>query len=529
MTSDRQMTSGWQQNEIVIVGAGLAGLFLALKLSPIPVTIVTSAPLGKGASSSWAQGGIAAALEKGDTTIAHALDTVRAGAGIVNEHMAHILTSEASARIEDLLSYGTPFDRSLEGDLLLSREAAHSARRVVRVKGDRAGWAIMKALIKAVRATPGIQVIENYSAKKLNVHSGTIRGVHCWSDKGRHLYLGAPNIVLATGGAGALFKITTNPTEANGEALAMAAKAGATLADTEFMQFHPTAINASIDPAPLATEALRGEGATLINKEGVRFMKKLHEDAELAPRDIVARAVFREILAGRGAFLDCREAIGADFEEHFPSVYQKCQQAGIDPVREPIPVAPAAHFHMGGIFTDAFGRTTLNGLWACGEVASTGTHGANRLASNSLLEAVVFAARIAEDLTKHAHSFSAAFPAGEEPDPKIDTVLKKHHFEAIREMRELMDHHVGILRNEQGMRLALAGLEQLLQKNRNNLSLHNMLTIAKIITVSALLRTESRGGHYRSDYPQADPQWAHRTHIDLHEVQNVASTILNSK
>ena len=330
------------------------------------------------------------------------MDTIAAGAGIVNAHIAHILTSQAAARVEDLLSYGTPFDRNLEGDLLLSREAAHSARRVVRVKGDKAGWAIMKALVSAVRAKSSIQVIEGYTAKKLATKSNVIRGVHCWSSKGQHLFLPARNVVLAAGGIGALYKVTTNPKQANGEALAMAAKAGAVLADTEFVQFHPTAINANTDPAPLATEALRGDGATLINKSGERFMEKLHDDGELAPRDIVARAVFRENVEGRGAFLDCRKAIGAEFQTLFPSVYKKCRDAGIDPVSEPIPVAPAAHFHMGGIHTDAFGRTTLNGLWACGEVASTGAHGANRLASNSLLEAVIFAARVAEDLARNA-------------------------------------------------------------------------------------------------------------------------------
>ena len=215
--------------------------------------------------------------------------------------------------MEDLLSYGTPFDRNLEGDLLLSREAAHSARRVVRVKGDKAGWAIMKALISAVRAKPNIQVIEGYTAKRLAKKNNAITGVHCWSGKGQHLFLQSRNVVLAAGGIGALYKITTNPKQANGEVLAMAAKAGAVLADPEFVQFHPTAINANTDPAPLATEALRGDGATLINKDGRRFMAKLHTDAELAPRDIVARAVFRENREGRGAFLDCRKAIGSRF------------------------------------------------------------------------------------------------------------------------------------------------------------------------------------------------------------------------
>lgn len=522
------MSSGWKQNEIVIVGAGLAGLFVALKMSPAPVTIVTSAPLGKGASSSWAQGGIAAAIETGDTAFAHALDTIRAGAGIVNPHIAHILTGEAAARVEDLLSYGTPFDRNLEGDLLLSREAAHSARRVVRVKGDAAGWAIMNALIKAVRAKPNIQIIEGYTAKKLLVRGDVVQGVHTWSNKGNHLFLPARAVILAAGGVGALYKVTTNPRQANGEALAMAARAGAFVGDAEFVQFHPTAINSKIDPAPLATEALRGDGATLINEKGERFMLKLHKDAELAPRDIVARAVFRENVADRGAFLDCREAIGAEFEKMFPSVYKKCRDAGIDPVTEPIPVAPAAHFHMGGIFTDAFGRTTLNGLWACGEVASTGAHGANRLASNSLLEAVVFAARIAEDLQKnrvYSGRSTNTLSKNTKYQPHVETIIRKKHLGDIDEMRQLMDRYVGIERDKEGLITALQRLEQLLEKYKNHLTLNNMLTTARIITVTALLREESRGGHYRTDYPDSDPKWAHRSSICLRQVDKAATAL----
>ena len=525
----KSVSSGWKQNEIVIVGAGLAGLFVALKMSPAPVTIVTSAPLGKGASSSWAQGGIAAAIETGDTALAHALDTINAGAGIVNPQIANILTSEAAARIEDLLSYGTPFDRNLEGDLLLSREAAHSARRVVRVKGDAAGWAIMNALIKAVRAKPNVQIIEGYTAKKLSVKGGAVKGVHTWSNKGDHLFLPARAVVLAAGGVGALYKVTTNPRQANGEALAMAARAGAFVGDAEFVQFHPTAINSKIDPAPLATEALRGDGATLINKKGERFMVELHEDAELAPRDIVARAVFQENVAGRGAFLDCREAIGSDFENQFPSVYKKCRDAGIDPVTEPIPVAPAAHFHMGGIFTDAFGRTTLNGLWACGEVASTGAHGANRLASNSLLEAVVFAARIAEDLAKnrvYSGRTKNTLSKNTKDQPPIETIIRKKHHDDIDEMRRLMDRYVGIERDKEGLNIALQRLEQLLAKYKNHLTLNNMLTTARIITVTALLREESRGGHYRTDYPDSDPEWAHRSSICQRQVDEAAATAL---
>ena len=524
------MNSDWKQNEIVIIGAGLAGLFLALKHSPEPVTIVTSAPLGKGASSSWAQGGIAAAIEEGDTPQAHARDTLKAGAGIVNPDIAHILTGEAASRIEDLLSYGAPFDRNLEGDLLLSKEAAHSARRVVRVKGDKAGWGIMKALIAAVRSKPNIQIIEGYTAKKLVTRGDTVNGIHAWSDKGKHLFLPASVIVLAAGGTGALYKFTTNPKQANGEALAMAARAGAILADTEFVQFHPTAIVTGSDPAPLATEALRGDGAILVNKDGLRFMQDIHEDAELAPRDIVARAVFRENNSGRGAFLDCRDAIGAQFSKHFPSVFQKCMDAGINPVTDLIPVAPAAHFHMGGISTDAVGRTSIKGLWACGEIASTGAHGANRLASNSLLEAVVFSARIAEDLASNKDIVGGTTKVQKstaKPEPDLEISLNTNHHGVIQTIRDLMDHHVGIERHEDGLLQALLELDKFKDQYKNHLTLSNMLTTARIITTSALLRTESRGSHYRSDYPHKHEKWAHRTKISLQQVDETSNNRLN--
>jgi L-aspartate oxidase len=519
---------GWKQNQIVIIGAGLAGLFAALKLSPTPVTVVTSATLGKGASSSWAQGGIAAAIEEGDTPFDHAFDTMQAGAGIVNPDIAKLLANEAASRIEDLLSYGTPFDRNLEGDLLLSREAAHSARRVVRVKGDKAGWAIMKALIAAVENTPSIQVLEGYTAKHLDVSGNRVQGVHIWSKKGEHIYLPARAIVLAAGGSGALYKVTTNPEQANGEALGMAARAGAVLADTEFVQFHPTAINSDQDPAPLATEALRGEGAVLINKDGKRFMQAVHEDAELAPRDIVARAVFRENVAGRGAFLDCRDAIGKAFPEQFPSVFKKCEEAGINPVKQPIPVAPAAHFHMGGIYTDAVGRTTINGLWACGEIASTGAHGANRLASNSLLEAVVFAARVAEELNKiYLEPFRdrSVIDAPTDFKQQLETQLRKKHLKVIAELRGLMDRHVGIERDKESLVQVIQRLSELEKENARHLTLTNMITAAKVITVTALMREESRGSHYRTDFPKPSRKFERRLKVSLNQVEEAAKAV----
>ncbi len=403
MTSHSQFPSKGQSGTsgVVVVGAGLAGLFTALKLAPVPVTVVSAARFGEGASSLWAQAGIAAAIAEGDSPEAHAADTIRAGAGIVDPKIAHLLAGEARDRIADLLRYGVPFDKDLEGHFSLGREAAHGKNRILHVKGDTAGRAIMHALTAAVRQTPSITVLEGFAARDLVLRDGRIQGVELAPaddrPSARGFVLPASAVVLATGGAGQIFAITTNPREARGEGIAIAARAGAMIADAEFVQFHPTAINIGRDPAPLATEALRGEGALLINARGERFMRAVHEDAELGPRDVVARAVYREVASGRGAFLDCRP-LGTKLAEHFPTVFAACRAAGIDPLREPIPVAPAAHYHMGGILTDARGRSTVDGLWACGEVASTGAHGANRLASNSLLEAVVFGARVAGDI-----------------------------------------------------------------------------------------------------------------------------------
>ena len=298
----------------------------------------------------------------------------------------------------------------------------------------------------------------------------------------------ASAVVLATGGIGHLYAVTTNPPESEGAGVGMAARAGAVIADPEFVQFHPTAINVGRDPAPLATEALRGEGATLINKAGERFMVDIHPDAELAPRDVVARAIHFEIAAGRGAFLDCREAVGAAFPEEFPTVYKYCMEAGIDPTREPIPVAPAEHFHMGGILTDLAGRTTVNGLWACGETASTGAHGANRLASNSLLEAVVFASRAARDIAEQR-----PIPALSQPKI-VDDDADQTAFDqsAVQHLRDAMSRDVGVVRTHDGLISALSSIEVLERANQST-RFANMLTTAKMIAAAALARKESPG------------------------------------
>ena len=505
--------------DIVIIGAGLAGLFTALKLAPLPVTVIAAAPLGEGASSLWAQGGIAAAVGEGDSPAKHAIDTIAAGDGIVDEKIANLVAGEAPERIRDLLEFGVPFDRDLAGHYVLSKEAAHSEKRVVRVSGDRAGAAIMQALIATVRNTSSIRVLEGYEADDLIHEDGHVEGVRLIRPaalgNGTYQFVPASAVVLATGGVGGLFAVTTNPSYAKGEAIAMAARAGAVIADAEFVQFHPTAIDVGIDPAPLATEALRGEGATLVNRAGERFMFNIDPRGELASRDIVARGVFAEIAAGRGAFLDCRTAIGARFNTSYPTVAAHCRSAGIDGAKELIPVAPAEHYHMGGIATDERGRTSVAGLWAVGEAACTGLHGANRLASNSLLEAVVFGARVATDI-------KAIMPAGRSGHfvkPKRVSSLRaadpEQRILAIARLRVAMNQYVGVVRTAKGLRTALDELGIIEQEAKNDSVLTNMVLTARLITAAALSRKESRGGHYRSDYPRRSDDLAKRTFMTL--------------
>lgn len=503
-------------NTILIVGGGLAGLFTALKLAPLPCTVLSPRSLGEGASSSWAQGGIAAAMSEGDTAEAHAADTIAAGAGIVDEAVARMVAAEAAERVRDLLGYGVPFDRDLAGRLVQSREAAHSANRIVRVGGDGAGAAIMQALVAAVRSTPSITVLEGYVAEDLLLANGACAGVLARGDDGRAreaTRFPAAATVLATGGIGHLYALTTNPAEARGEGLAMAARAGAVIADAEFVQFHPTALAVGVDPAPLATEAIRGEGGILVNEAGERFMLKLHADAELAPRDIVARGVFAEIAAGCGAFLDARGSIGAEFPHLFPAVTAACRKAGIDPVTDLLPVAPAEHYHMGGIATDMHGRSSLPGLYAAGEVASTGLHGANRLASNSLLEAVVFGARVAEELK----SRTLGMPPRGAPvrlSGQGACLPTPADLVAISRLRAAMADKAGVIRDGAGLLAASRELQAIAEAAESS-TLINMASAALVVVAAALARRESRGGHFRSDFPRTSPELATRSRLTL--------------
>ena len=511
----------------LIVGAGLAGLFCALKLAPRPVTVLSPKPLGSGASSAWAQGGVAAAVGADDSPHQHALDTERAGWGIVDEETAEGVTAEAAARIEDLARWGVPFDRDASGHYVLSREAAHSLSRVVRVGGDRAGAAIMQALIAEVRRTPSIRVVEGITAVDLARADGRVVGVFARKLGDRYLepvYVRARATVLAAGGLGGLFAVTTNPPGVRGHAMGMAARAGAVIADPEFVQFHPTAIATGADPAPLATEALRGEGAILIDEAGVRFMPAIHPDAELAPRDIVARAIHRQIAAGHQVFLDTREVLGARIATAFPTVADYCRAAGIDPVSQPIPVTPAAHYHMGGVKVDGDGRSSLPGLWVCGEASSTGLHGANRLASNSLLEAIVYAARIADDIGGlEAVRALAPFPGiGWDEAEGEAFELRLRQIKPVQELRRVMTDLVGVERDAMGLRAALRAIARLEETAEGvTRSFLNMTTSATLVAAGALKREESRGGHFRTDFPGPSEAWAHRTEMVLDEALEI--------
>jgi len=453
---------------VLVVGAGLAGLYLALKLAPRKVYVLTSRRSSVGSASAWAQGGIAAALSPDDSAESHAKDTIAAGDGLVDPEIAKILATEGPARVRDLDALGVPFDRNAQGELYLSLEAAHSMPRVARVKGDTAGGRAESLLTDS---------------------GGAVAGALARNDDGALLGIEADITVMATGGVGGLFAVTTNPRTARGDALGMAAVVGAKMRDMEFVQFHPTAIDIGRDPAPLATEALRGEGAVLTNKKGVRFMPRYHKQGELAPRDDVARAIFAEIEAGRQPYLDCRKAIGAHFKDEFPTVFDSCMEAGIDPSKQLIPIAPAVHYHMGGIATDSYGQSNLDGLLAVGECSAIGVHGANRLASNSLLEATVFGGRAADYINGCDWSERHAGTIRSQPWLSMGQ-------EVSQSLRNAMTKNCGVRRSAKKLNQLIEHIDGLIEQ----VGRANPLIASKMIATSALAREESRGGHFRDDF-----------------------------
>ena len=491
--------------EVLIVGAGIAGLVTALSLKTKNVTLLFKGSLGSDASTAWAQGGIAAAMSPEDSPGDHCRDTLSVAGGIADETIAALVTEHGRDCIQTLIDLGVLFDHN-DGNLSLRKEAAHSHRRVVHANGDSTGKEIMRALTLKVLQSPHITVLENSEAIDLLVSDGLVVGSAIYH-QGQTRLLFADATVLATGGIGQIYSATTNPLAATGDGLAIAARAGARLKDLEFVQFHPTALDVDTIPRPLATEALRGEGAHLVNEEADRFMLSEHALAELAPRDILARGIWNQINQGHQCYLDTRKSLGRRFAEEFPTVYGHCKAHGIDPVEELIPVAPAVHYHMGGIQTDIQGRTSLPGLWACGEVACTGLHGANRLASNSLLEAVVFAKRVVTDILETGSKPRAVryFNADDFRFPAETT----HEADAVLELQSLNYRHMGLCRDADGLTTLMCHLEGLERRYPSpSQRLKNILLCSRLIATAALRRRESRGSHYRSDFPTSDPDFA---------------------
>ncbi|MBE7620229.1 L-aspartate oxidase [Komagataeibacter sp. FXV2] len=469
----------------VIVGGGLAGVMTALMLEG-PCVLLSAGPLAAArpamASSMLAQGGIAAAVGADDTPALHAADTLAAGAGLCDPAIVDRVTADGPDAIARLSAFGVHFDRAADGTLKLGLEAAHCRHRIVHARGDASGAAIMEALVARVRATPRITVLENARVQALLTHDGAVTGLRA-SVMGRDITWPAPAVVLATGGIGGLFGDTTNPLGSCGQGLALAARAGAVLGNLEFVQFHPTALAARhvAGPMPLISEAVRGEGAVLVDENGDRFTE------ELAARDIVSRAVWRHMRAGHHVFLDARQVLGARFATRFPAIDALCRAQGIDPARQPIPVRPAAHYHMGGVVVDGRGRTGVPGLWACGEVSCTGLHGANRLASNSLLEAVSFGTWVARDLS--GLSLARTAPPGEDG---IAPPLTPAPSEALR---RVMARGAGVVRTHDE-------LHETLWRFASRMEHDDAALVAAMVVLAAQQRRESRGGHFRADFPQ---------------------------
>jgi len=473
----------------IIIGGGLAGLMAALHLARQKVIVLTRAPLGAEAASAWAQGGLAAAIGADDSTDLHLADTLAAGDGLCDAQVARRIIEAGPALIDELCRLGARFDRDAQGHIGLGLEAGHSRRRIVHAMGDASGQEILRAVIQAVREAGHVQIMEGCSATRLLLRDGRIAGVLATGPDGPFV-LRSSRVALATGGLGGLYLHSTNPSGAIGQGLVLAARAGAALADLEFVQFHPTALDVGLDPMPLVSEAVRGEGATLIDETGLRFMEGQGR-AELEPRDIVSRAVWRHMQSGHRVFLDARTALGPRFATRFPGIAASCAAAGIDPATQPIPIRPAAHYHMGGVSVDADGRSTVPGLWACGEVASTGLHGANRLASNSLLEAAITGQAVARDIAATASRRAAPLaPLAFPPAPDASAV------------RPILSCHAGVLRDAAGLAEAEAALTPLTTQN----SAASDPALLGLMMVTAMQRrTESRGGHTRIDHPDAVP------------------------
>lgn len=524
----------------IIVGSGIAGLYAALKIEqqaklPDGIMLITKSKLGE-SNSKYAQGGMVAVLKenKCDSTESHISDTIKAGAGLSEFNTVKFISENSDKVVKDLLNFGVEFDRDKDGNLCFTKEAAHSVRRILHSGGDATGKMIEKSLVEQVQNNNNIDVYEEGTVVELLINSnGECRGVLVFNNMtGEYETVYSPAVILATGGIGQLYKYTTNPEGATGDGLAIAYNAGAVMQDMEFVQFHPTALAFDDDVNRfLISEAVRGEGAKLVDADGMEFMAKYDERKELAPRDIVTRANYNEMMKNHLAnvYLNASCIDKAKLAERFPTISKKCLEHGIDISKDFIPVAPAAHYFMGGIRTDVEGRTSINGLFAIGEVSSTGLHGGNRLASNSLLECVVCAYEVADflktqnldapkSIDANIKSIIDQYSEEDEDVEPIDTDVFK------AELKDIMWNYCGILRDEKSLMTALEKLDELKLKfprtrkcqTKAEYEFKNMLTVARMIVVSALGRKESRGAHYRLDYLKTSEECTH-SHITKKE------------
>jgi L-aspartate oxidase len=507
--------------DFVVIGSGIAGLRAAIALAPVGRVLILTKAEPTESNTGYAQGGIAVALGEDDSPALHGADTIKAGDGLCDEEAVRVLVEQGPPYVTELLEWGTRFDRDDSGRPARGREAAHSVRRVLHA-GDTTGREIARVLWTRVSALPSVETANHALVTEVLVEDGSVVGVRFFDHLGFPRDARARATLLATGGAGHVFRETTNPPVATGDGVALAFHAGARVADLEFVQFHPTALNVRGAPRFLISEALRGDGARLINGAGEAFMTGYHPDGDLAPRDVVARSIVREMdKTGAPVFLSLSHLDPSYVVHRFPTIADMCRQINLDLAKDPIPVGPAAHYIMGGVETDRWGRTSMPGLFAAGEVACTGVHGANRLASNSLLEGLVFGARAAvamQEKPAPAEMAADRIVAGDQwPVAATDhrPPPTDHRALTTSEVRDLMWRSVGLFRTREGMEDAVVKLEASYVAHRRALDnaraddadawkQFNLVTVARLIARAALRREESRGAHYRQDFPERD-------------------------